>query len=580
MAVKEWVAKFQPVQLYIVLTLTVVFFITELVVSHLTHALTLLMDSYHMLCNILALSGCIITIKHCSQVVKPNDEMKDAESTDNIKEEECCSKPSDQDNKVKKHNPNRTKQENKLKNTFGWTRIDVITMLICCVFLGSFSFSIYVEAFQTLAHIDHQDEMHHPLFVLCIGAAGLILNGICYLLIGGYTFHQGSFLYVTESGDVVLNKVVVNDSVRKGARRLSRTRHIFSSPPKKRQGLWEATRDIIGCAVVMTCSVIILFTDPYVAKFVDPILSVVSATCIMILSYPYIKESCLILLQTMPDTIDIETMKKELTNHFPDIINVHDFHIWQLTASKIISTIHIIFEDPKVYRNIMEEIKEFFAENGVTQVTIQPEFFRQSASLEKLNTKLPPVCLVACQGETCKLNHCCPSYEDLNMFKSSSKEMFIYSERSTPTLKAVRIIDDELHSYQGSTYSINTIGTSGGLKIESVLEKPDIQEEVEEEIRNSNEKDSKTDNSQSDETLEESTIETNKSLTKNSDTKNTDHCDSVNKTECPEINSCNLNQQNISCSNEHDKIDVQTKEENTINAVTDENRSTNSTEEK
>jgi len=63
MPVKDFFRKLQPVQLYVVLTLTVLFFIVELIVSHLTHALTLLMDSYHMLCNILALVGCITTIK-------------------------------------------------------------------------------------------------------------------------------------------------------------------------------------------------------------------------------------------------------------------------------------------------------------------------------------------------------------------------------------------------------------------------------------------------------------------------------------------------------------------------------------
>lgn len=55
--------KLKPAQLYVVLVLTVIFFLTELILAHLTHALTLLMDSYHMLCNIIALSGCIITVK-------------------------------------------------------------------------------------------------------------------------------------------------------------------------------------------------------------------------------------------------------------------------------------------------------------------------------------------------------------------------------------------------------------------------------------------------------------------------------------------------------------------------------------
>lgn len=76
-------------------------------------------------------------------------------------------------------------REKSLKNTFGWARLDVIFMLICCVFLASLSFSLVVEALQTLVHINHQDEMHYPIPVMCVGALGILLNGICYVLIGG-----------------------------------------------------------------------------------------------------------------------------------------------------------------------------------------------------------------------------------------------------------------------------------------------------------------------------------------------------------------------------------------------------------
>lgn len=86
------------------------------------------------------------------------------------------------------------------------------------------------------------------IFKFFSGAAGLVLNGLCYLLIGGYTFHQGSFLHVTESGDVVLSKVVISQSVEHGERRLSRTKYIntASRPQKQRQGLWEMMRDVNG----------------------------------------------------------------------------------------------------------------------------------------------------------------------------------------------------------------------------------------------------------------------------------------------------------------------------------------------
>ncbi|XP_057661443.1 uncharacterized protein LOC130897001 isoform X1 [Diorhabda carinulata] len=462
MPMKEWVRRMQPFQLYVVLGLTITFFIIELIISHLTHALTLLMDSYHTLVNIMALGGCIVTIKYAKNTPTQVFNMKKGSSvSENVGEELTSSKSTKcQDKEKSKTSVTTSNQEKKLKNTFGWARIDVIFMLICCVFLASLSFSILVEALQTLVHIDHHDEMHHSISVLCIGATGLLLNGVCYLLIGGYTFHQGSFLYVTESGNVVLSKVVVDQSLQQGARRLSRSKTIHPNVinHKQRQGFWEMTRDVNGCILVVICALMVYFSDKNTAKYIDPILSLISSTVTMFLSYPYMKESCLILLQTMPDTIDIESLKIELLNHFPDIVNIHDFHIWQLTANKVISTVHIIFQNPKAYKRLIEEVKEFFNDNGITHVTIQPEFFKKNASLDSLNSKYAPNCLVTCLGEGCKDHHCCPSYKDKQISKSHSKELI--SGNQTPDLKSVKILDNELSTLNGQFGSLTSIKSS------------------------------------------------------------------------------------------------------------------------
>ena len=63
MAVKEWFQRFRPVQLYVILFLTVGFFVAELVASYATHSLTLLLNLYHMLCNIVALICYIASVK-------------------------------------------------------------------------------------------------------------------------------------------------------------------------------------------------------------------------------------------------------------------------------------------------------------------------------------------------------------------------------------------------------------------------------------------------------------------------------------------------------------------------------------
>ncbi|KAJ8866235.1 hypothetical protein PR048_032078, partial [Dryococelus australis] len=67
MTMKDWCKTLRPIQLYIIMVLTVAFLVAEMVVSHTTHALTLLVDAYHMMCNILSLMGCVVNIKVSSK---------------------------------------------------------------------------------------------------------------------------------------------------------------------------------------------------------------------------------------------------------------------------------------------------------------------------------------------------------------------------------------------------------------------------------------------------------------------------------------------------------------------------------
>lgn len=81
--------------------------------------------------------------------------------------------------------PKHSSLEKRLKNTFGWARVDVLVMLIGCVVFCSLCFSSVIEAIQILLHISHHDEAHSPIVVFAIGAFGLVLNGLAYVLIGG-----------------------------------------------------------------------------------------------------------------------------------------------------------------------------------------------------------------------------------------------------------------------------------------------------------------------------------------------------------------------------------------------------------
>lgn len=83
-----------------------------------------------------------------------------------------------------------------------------------------------------------------------------------------------------------------------------------------------------------------------------------------------------ILLQTTPDHIDVAELKSKLLGAFPSVVNVHDLHVWALTPDKVISTAHLVFMNENVYLTLKEPIHNFFIEQGITRVTLQPEFYK------------------------------------------------------------------------------------------------------------------------------------------------------------------------------------------------------------
>lgn len=337
-------------------------------------------------------------------------------------------------------------RERHLRNTFGWARVDVLVMLIGCVFLASLCFSLLVEALQTLIHISHHDEMHHPIPVMCLGIVGILINILCYLLIGGYTFHQGSFLN-NEDQNI---DAEIESGVKQPQSELTKPVSPEAISRPKRQGVWQVFRDVVGCLFVIVCAATVYYSDRNVAKYIDPVLSMLSAFFLLILSYPYMKESCLILLQTIPDHINIDSLCSQLLKAFPDIINVHELHVWRLTVGKTYSTAHIIFLNPQDYTRITNDLTAFFHSQGITHVTIQPEFFKDVNSMELVSKYELGHCLVRCNGGTCLESHCCASTLSLESVtvdcfkkhktsKSSTKEV---GERIAQ-VAAIEIVKDE-----------------------------------------------------------------------------------------------------------------------------------------
>ncbi|KAM4814969.1 proton-coupled zinc antiporter SLC30A1 [Thomomys bottae] len=135
--------------------------------------------------------------------------------------------------------------------------------------------------------------------------------------------------------------------------------------------------------------------------YLDPTLCIVMVCILLYTTYPLLKESALILLQTVPKQIDIRNLLKEL-RAVEGVEEVHELHVWQLAGSRIIATAHIKCEDPASYMQVAKTIKDVFHNHGIHATTIQPEF----ASVGSKSGVVP--CELACRTQ-CALKQCCGS---------------------------------------------------------------------------------------------------------------------------------------------------------------------------
>ncbi|XP_004700197.1 zinc transporter 1 [Echinops telfairi] len=133
--------------------------------------------------------------------------------------------------------------------------------------------------------------------------------------------------------------------------------------------------------------------------YLDPTLCIVMVCILLYTTFPLLKESALILLQTVPKQIDIKHLIKELRS-VSGVEEVHELHVWQLAGSRIIATAHIKCEDPTSYMQVAKIIKDVFHNHGIHATTIQPEF----ATVGSKSGVVP--CELACRTQ-CALKQCC-----------------------------------------------------------------------------------------------------------------------------------------------------------------------------
>lgn len=138
--------------------------------------------------------------------------------------------------------------------------------------------------------------------------------------------------------------------------------------------------DAVGNMGVIASALFIWLTHFRWRFYADPTASIVITAIILHSAIPLCTAASRILLQAVPEGIDVNEIRQDITS-LPGVANCHALHVWQLSDTNVIATIHIevdhkvVKDSHEQYMQLASVIRDCLAAYGIHSATIQPEFF-------------------------------------------------------------------------------------------------------------------------------------------------------------------------------------------------------------
>ncbi|KAL2353169.1 zinc/cadmium resistance protein-like protein [Cryomyces antarcticus] len=137
--------------------------------------------------------------------------------------------------------------------------------------------------------------------------------------------------------------------------------------------------DALGNIGVIASALIIWLTKYSWRFYSDPLISLIITVIILASAIPLCKAASRILLQAVPAGISVDEIKEDIED-MPGIVSAHHLHVWQLSDTKLVASLHVQvafdFEGSGSarYMQLARAIRKCLHEYGIHSSTIQPEF--------------------------------------------------------------------------------------------------------------------------------------------------------------------------------------------------------------
>jgi cobalt-zinc-cadmium efflux system protein len=215
------------------------------------------------------------------------------------------------------------------RRTYGFYRAEILAALFNSIFLFGVTAYIFYQGIERLLH-------PQPVLgfeMLLVALLGLVANGLSILILRG--------------------------SVKSNLNIKSAFLHMFA--------------DTVSSVAIIIGAVIVSLTNWY---FIDPLLGIGISILIFVWAWGLLKDSVNVLLETAPKGMDIDTVGSKLKEKIPEITQITDMHIWEITSGMYTLTAHIEanLTNYRKTNQLIDKINKILHEEyGIEHTTIQIE---------------------------------------------------------------------------------------------------------------------------------------------------------------------------------------------------------------
>lgn len=318
-----------------ILILTTSYFLVEFIIGNVTNSLSLTADSFNMLSDVISQIIGLVSIR----ITKNAKVRKDL--------------------------------------TYGWARAEVLGALVNSVFQLALCFTIVVSA---LGRFFRPQSMENPKLVIFIGIGGLLVNilGIILCLFDNKKLEKilkkkiKQHENITEMVNIEkglseetlkTESLIEDDDIKKKTAKLN-MRGVFL----------HLLGDALGSAGVIIAGLFFWLTDFSHKELIDPIISLIIVAVLLGTSFPLLKSSALILLETPPSNINLDKLRNDILD-VEGVIEVEKLHVWQLNELENIGTVQVICSH--FLQDIVKDINQVFNNHLILTNTIQTNIIKQ-----------------------------------------------------------------------------------------------------------------------------------------------------------------------------------------------------------